>query len=108
MRSMQRNPGTQPELLQWYYVRGVCSLASSSSDMTEVTARALPSAIGGSFGFASSGNPGSCAMAALQLEGLRGSGSSSCFMGTPSLAPPAEIDANARTDAQSKRRAQLG
>src|SRR2546421_5265029 len=107
MRSMQRSSGTEPELLQWYYVRGG-SLGSSSSDMPDVTARALPSAIGGSFGFASSGKPGSCAMAALQLEGLRGGGSSSCLMSTPSLAPPPEIDAEARTDAQSKRRAQLG
>src|SRR5437868_14324614 len=75
--------------------------------MPEETARALPSAIGGSFGFASSGKPGSCAIAALQLEGLRGSGSSSCFISAPSLAPPPEIEADARTDTQCKGRAKL-
>src|SRR5207248_440678 len=48
------------------------------------------------------------AMAALQLEGLRGSGSSSCFMSTPSLAPSPEIYADARTEAESKGRAKPG
>src|SRR2546425_5077300 len=62
-----------------YARRGACS-ASSSSDMPEDTARALPSATGGSLGFASSGKPGSWAIAALQLEGLRGSVSSSGLM----------------------------
>src|SRR2546423_14389844 len=100
MRSMQRSPGTEPELLQWYYVGGG-SLGSSSSDIPDVTPRALPSAIGGSFGLASPGKPGSCAMAALPPAGLRRGGSSSGLMSTPSLGPPPDIGADAPNAAPS-------